>query len=41
MKATDETLTSQETAADPEERDGAPPTELPGTEEGNGEGAFP
>ena len=39
--ATDERLTSRETAVDPEELDGATPTEVPGTEEGNGEGAFP
>ena len=41
QKATDEMLTSQETAVDPEELDGATPTEVPGTEEGNGKGAFP
>lgn len=40
-EATDETLTSEETAVDPEELDGATPTVVPGTEEFNGEGAFP
>ena len=40
-KATDETLTSQETAVDPEELGGATPTEVPGTEEGNGGGSLP
>ena len=40
-EATDETLASQETAVDSEELDGATPTEVPGTEEFNGEGAFP
>ena len=37
-KATDETLTSQETAVDPKELDGVTPTEVPGMKEGNGEG---
>ena len=40
-KATDKTLTSQETAVDPEKLDGVTPTEVPGMEEGNGKGAFP
>ena len=40
-KAIDETLTSQETAVDPEELDGVTPTEVPRTEGGNGEGALP
>ena len=40
-KAIDETLTSQETAVDPVELDGVTPTEVPGTEGGNGEGALP
>jgi len=40
-EATDETLARQETAIDSEELGGATPTEVPGTEEFNGEGAFP
>lgn len=34
-------LATQETAIDTEELDGATPTEVPGLEECNGEGAFP
>ena len=40
-EATDKTLASQETAVHPEQLDGATPTEVPWTEEFNGEGVFP
>ena len=37
----DETLVAQETADNREELEGETPTEAPGTEELNGQGAFP
>ena len=39
--APDEMLAAQDTADNPEELDGETPTEVAGTEEFNGEGAFP
>ena len=39
--APDEMLAAKDTADNPEELDGETPTEVEGTEEFNGEGAFP